>query len=142
MIFDKQPLVEMTSISAPVMVDGIAQKAHGGRLNAGALGTPSPTPPATQGLGGCTVRRVAPFMQVRCRPGFIAARKSCETPEIVASRIRRALPYVPVKDIIIAPDFGMKYLPRDIAFGKMRAMVDGAKIDRAEVGGSASPHLQ
>ena len=65
-----------------------------------------------------------------------------ETPEIVASRIRRALPYVPTKDIIIAPDCGMKYLPRDIAFGKMRAMVDGAKIVRGEAGGSASPHLQ
>ena len=56
-----------------------------------------------------------------------------ETPEIVASRIRRALPYVPGKDIIIAPDCGMKYLTRDIAFGKMRAMVEGAKIIRAEV---------
>jgi 5-methyltetrahydropteroyltriglutamate--homocysteine methyltransferase len=65
-----------------------------------------------------------------------------ETPEIVASRIRRALPYVPSKDIIIAPDCGMKYLPRNIAFGKMLAMVEGAKIVRAEVGGSASPHLQ
>jgi 5-methyltetrahydropteroyltriglutamate--homocysteine methyltransferase len=36
----------------------------------------------------------------------------------------------------------MKYLPRDIAFGKMRAMVDGAKIVRAEAGALASPHLQ
>jgi glutamate/tyrosine decarboxylase-like PLP-dependent enzyme len=62
-----------------------------------------------------------------------------ESPEIVASRIRRALPYVPAKDIIIAPDCGMKYLPRNIAFGKMQAMVEGAKIVRAEVGGSASP---
>jgi 5-methyltetrahydropteroyltriglutamate--homocysteine methyltransferase len=62
-----------------------------------------------------------------------------ETPEIVASRIRRA--YVPGKDIIIAPDCGMKYLTRDIAFGKMRAMVEGAKIIRAEVDGSTSPHL-
>ena len=65
-----------------------------------------------------------------------------ETPEIVASRIRRALPYVPARNIIIAPDCGMKYLPRDIAFGKMRAMVEGAKIVRAEVGGSASSHIQ
>jgi 5-methyltetrahydropteroyltriglutamate--homocysteine methyltransferase len=45
-------------------------------------------------------------------------------------------------EFIIAPDCGMKYLPRDIAFGKMRAMVDGAKIVRAEAGGLASPHLQ
>jgi 5-methyltetrahydropteroyltriglutamate--homocysteine methyltransferase len=65
-----------------------------------------------------------------------------ETPEIVASRIRRALPYVPAKNIIIAPDCGMKYLPRHVAFGKMRAMVEGAKIVRAEVGGSASSHFE
>ena len=65
-----------------------------------------------------------------------------ETPEIVASRIRRALPYVPGKDIIIAPDCGMKYLTGEIAFGKMRAMVEGAKIIRAEVDGSTTPHLQ
>jgi len=36
----------------------------------------------------------------------------------------------------------MKYLPRDIAFGKMRAMVEGVKIIRAEVDGSASSHIQ
>jgi 5-methyltetrahydropteroyltriglutamate--homocysteine methyltransferase len=64
-----------------------------------------------------------------------------ETPEMVASRIRRALPYVSAKNIVIAPDCGMKYLPRDIAFGKMRAMVEGAKIVRAEVEGSDT-HLQ
>jgi 5-methyltetrahydropteroyltriglutamate--homocysteine methyltransferase len=57
-----------------------------------------------------------------------------ETPEIVAARIRRALPYVRAEDVIVAPDCGMKYLPRDVAFGKMRAMVEGAKIMRAELG--------
>lgn len=57
-----------------------------------------------------------------------------ETPEIVAARIRRALPYVAPEDIVVAPDCGMKYLPREVAFGKMRAMVEGAKIVRAEVG--------
>jgi 5-methyltetrahydropteroyltriglutamate--homocysteine methyltransferase len=56
-----------------------------------------------------------------------------ETPEKVAERIRRALPYVPAERIVVAPDCGMKYLPRDIAFGKMKAMVDGAGIVRAEV---------
>ena len=56
-----------------------------------------------------------------------------ETPEIVATRIRRALPYVRAEDLIVAPDCGMKYLPRDAAFGKMRAMVAGAKIVRAEL---------
>ncbi len=60
-----------------------------------------------------------------------------ETPEKVAERIRRALPYVPVDRIVVAPDCGMKYLPRDVAFGKMRAMVEGAAIVRAEVAGKA-----
>ncbi len=55
-----------------------------------------------------------------------------ETPEIVAERIRRALPHVPAEKIVVAPDCGMKYLPRDIAFGKMRAMVEGAAIVRSE----------
>ena len=51
----------------------------------------------------------------------------------VAARIRRALPYVEPERIIVAPDCGLKYLPRDVAFGKMRAMVDGAAIVRAEL---------
>lgn len=53
-----------------------------------------------------------------------------ETPEIIAARIRRALPYVSVERLVIAPDCGMKYLPRDVAFGKLCAMVEGAKIVR------------
>src|SRR5499427_5662275 len=57
-----------------------------------------------------------------------------ETPETVAARIRRALPYVKAEDVIVAPDCGMKYLPREVAFGKMKAMVEGAKIMRAELG--------
>ena len=56
-----------------------------------------------------------------------------ETPETVAERIRRALPHVPAEKIIVAPDCGMKYLPRDVAFGKMKAMVDGAAIVRREL---------
>jgi 5-methyltetrahydropteroyltriglutamate--homocysteine methyltransferase len=58
-----------------------------------------------------------------------------ETPERVAERIRRALPHVRAEDLIVAPDCGMKYLPRDVAFGKMQAMVAGAEIMRAELGG-------
>jgi 5-methyltetrahydropteroyltriglutamate--homocysteine methyltransferase len=54
-----------------------------------------------------------------------------ESPETVAARIRRALPYARAEDIIVAPDCGMKYLPRDVAFGKMVAMVEGAKLARA-----------
>ena len=58
-----------------------------------------------------------------------------ETPETVAVRIRRALPHVDAGKVIVAPDCGLKYLPRDVAFGKMKAMVDGARIVRSEFGG-------
>jgi 5-methyltetrahydropteroyltriglutamate--homocysteine methyltransferase len=57
-----------------------------------------------------------------------------ETPETVADRIRRALPYIEPEKVIVAPDCGLKYLPRDVAFGKMKAMADGAKLVRAELG--------
>jgi 5-methyltetrahydropteroyltriglutamate--homocysteine methyltransferase len=57
-----------------------------------------------------------------------------ETPETVASRIRKALPHVPVERLVIAPDCGLKYLPRGVAFGKMKAMVEGAAIVRKELG--------
>jgi 5-methyltetrahydropteroyltriglutamate--homocysteine methyltransferase len=56
-----------------------------------------------------------------------------ETPETVADRIRRALPYVPAERIIVAPDCGLKYLPRDVAYGKMKAMADGAALLRREL---------
>jgi 5-methyltetrahydropteroyltriglutamate--homocysteine methyltransferase len=57
-----------------------------------------------------------------------------ETPAEVVARIKRALSFVRPEDVIIAPDCGMKYLPRDVAFGKMRAMVDAATILRKEFG--------
>ena len=53
-----------------------------------------------------------------------------ETPEVVAARIRRALPYVAAEKMVVAPDCGMKYLPREAAFGKMKAMVEGAALVR------------
>ena len=56
-----------------------------------------------------------------------------ETPETVAARIRRALPNVPPERIVVAPDCGLKYLPREVAFGKMQAMVAGAAIVRREL---------
>jgi 5-methyltetrahydropteroyltriglutamate--homocysteine methyltransferase len=56
-----------------------------------------------------------------------------ETPEQVAARIRRALPYVDAKNIVVAPDCGMKYLPREVADAKLRAMVEGARIVRTEL---------
>lgn len=58
-----------------------------------------------------------------------------ETPGVVAERIRRALPFVKADKIVVAPDCGLKYLPREVAFGKMKAMADGAKLVRAELGG-------
>jgi 5-methyltetrahydropteroyltriglutamate--homocysteine methyltransferase len=57
-----------------------------------------------------------------------------ESAETVASRVRRALKYVSPQNVIIAPDCGMKYLPREVAFGKMRAMVEAAQILRKEFG--------
>jgi len=59
-----------------------------------------------------------------------------ETPEKVAARIRRALPFVAPERVVVAPDCGMKYLPREAAFGKIKAMVEGAKLMRAELGRS------
>src|SRR5688572_22975173 len=56
-----------------------------------------------------------------------------ESAEMVAARIRRALPYVAPERIIVATDCGMKYLPRDVADGKMRAMVAGARLMREEL---------
>lgn len=56
-----------------------------------------------------------------------------ESPETVAERIRKGLAHHPAEKIIVAPDCGLKYLPRDVAFGKMKAMADGAAIVRAEI---------
>jgi 5-methyltetrahydropteroyltriglutamate--homocysteine methyltransferase len=55
-----------------------------------------------------------------------------ETPQKVLERARRALKHLKPEDVILAPDCGMKYLPRDVAFGKMKAMVEGAKLLRTE----------
>src|SRR5580692_1005449 len=58
-----------------------------------------------------------------------------ETPATVAERIRRALAHVPANRVVVAPDCGMKYLPRAVAFGKMRAMAEGAALVRREIAG-------
>lgn len=58
---------------------------------------------------------------------------NAETPQQVAARIRRALPYIDPRNVIVAPDCGMKYLPRDVADAKLRAMVEGARIVREEL---------
>jgi 5-methyltetrahydropteroyltriglutamate--homocysteine methyltransferase len=51
-----------------------------------------------------------------------------ETPEVVAGRIRSALTVVPPERLVVAPDCGMKYLPRELAFRKLEAMVAGARL--------------
>jgi 5-methyltetrahydropteroyltriglutamate--homocysteine methyltransferase len=60
------------------------------------------------------------------------ANAEVESPEQVAARIQRALPYVAPQDLIVAPDCGMKYLPREVAFGKLQSMVAGAQIVRRQ----------
>ena len=55
-----------------------------------------------------------------------------ESPAVVADRIRRALPYVSADRLIVAPDCGMKYLAREVAFAKLAAMVEGAALLRAD----------
>ena len=57
-----------------------------------------------------------------------------ETAEVVADRIRHALAVVPPERLVVAPDCGMKYLPRELAFRKLRAMVEGAELVRLELG--------
>ena len=56
-----------------------------------------------------------------------------ETAETVAARIRAALQYLPPERLIVAPDCGIKYLPRETAFGKLKAMSEGAAIVRREL---------
>jgi 5-methyltetrahydropteroyltriglutamate--homocysteine methyltransferase len=57
-----------------------------------------------------------------------------ETADTVIDRVRRALPYVPADRLVLAPDCGMKYLPRDAAFGKLSAMTAAADQLRSELG--------
>jgi 5-methyltetrahydropteroyltriglutamate--homocysteine methyltransferase len=58
-----------------------------------------------------------------------------ETAHVVAQRVRRVLPLVDPRRIVLAPDCGMKYLPRESAEGKLRAMTEAATLLRAELGG-------
>ncbi len=84
----------------------------------------------------CAVLRELPSKTIML--GVIdLADPAVETPETVAERIRRALPYVPAERLVVAPDCGMKYLSRETAFGKLRAMVEGARIVRSEIAARA-----
>jgi len=58
-----------------------------------------------------------------------------ETSEVVANRITSALTHISPERLVVAPDCGMKYLPREVAYGKLCALVEGAKTVRAAVGG-------
>ena len=54
--------------------------------------------------------------------------KTVETPEVVAGRIEAALEYIPAERLVVAPDCGMKYLARVVAFGKLSSMVKGRDL--------------
>ncbi len=58
-----------------------------------------------------------------------------ETPETIVGRVKRALPFVAKEEVILAPDCGMKYLPREVADGKLKAMVEAARRLRQDHGG-------
>ncbi len=58
-----------------------------------------------------------------------------ETPETVAGRIRAALEFLPAERMVVAPDCGMKYLPREVAFAKLANMVRGRDLVRADLAG-------
>ena len=57
-----------------------------------------------------------------------------ETPQLVAERIRAGLKHVPAERLVVAPDCGMKYLPREVAFSKLLSLVEGTKMVRGEIG--------
>ncbi|OGA70244.1 MAG: 5-methyltetrahydropteroyltriglutamate--homocysteine methyltransferase [Betaproteobacteria bacterium RIFCSPLOWO2_12_FULL_65_14] len=56
-----------------------------------------------------------------------------ETPQTVAERIRAGLKHVPADRLVVAPDCGVKYLPRDVAFRKLKALSEGAALVRREL---------
>ena len=58
-----------------------------------------------------------------------------ETPQAVAERIRAGLKVVAPEQLVLAPDCGMKYLTREVAFGKLKALADGAALVRRELKG-------
>ncbi len=82
-------------------------------------------------------RLVATIHESTCTPGSLSRMKSSarrvEPAELVASRIRRALEYVPADRLMINPDCGLRHLAPEVAREKLRAMVAGAALVRQEV---------
>jgi 5-methyltetrahydropteroyltriglutamate--homocysteine methyltransferase len=79
----------------------------------------------------CAVLESLPGKQILVGALDLSSRE-VESAETVADRVRRALRYVKAENVILAPDCGMKYLPREVAFGKLQALVAGAEILRRE----------
>jgi 5-methyltetrahydropteroyltriglutamate--homocysteine methyltransferase len=78
----------------------------------------------------CSILRALPSQTVILGVVDLSTRE-IETPELVAKRIQTALEYVAPERIVVAPDCGLKYLPRQVAFDKMCAMARGAALARA-----------
>jgi 5-methyltetrahydropteroyltriglutamate--homocysteine methyltransferase len=106
--------------------------------------------PFLEPLAGCTVSQVSiESAQPDLDPGVLRGLgdklvvlgvldlgdPEVESADVVAERVRRALEVVPAERLVLAPDCGMKYLPRDRALGKLRALVEGAAVVRRELGG-------
>ena len=60
------------------------------------------------------------------------ADQAVETPQVVVDRVKRALEFIPPEAVILAPDCGMKFLPRESAFGKLQSMAEAARMLRKE----------
>jgi 5-methyltetrahydropteroyltriglutamate--homocysteine methyltransferase len=82
----------------------------------------------------CSILRALPDKQILLGVLDLSTAR-VETPKVVMDRVRRALKHCDAERILLAPDCGMKYLPRDAAFGKLRAMSEAARRLRAELGG-------
>jgi 5-methyltetrahydropteroyltriglutamate--homocysteine methyltransferase len=98
-------------------------------------------------LAGCSCRQVSietaqskldcsvlsPLEDKKIMVGVIdLSDMAVETPQTVVERAKRALRHMQPQNMILAPDCGMKYLPREVADGKMKALVEGAELLRAE----------
>jgi 5-methyltetrahydropteroyltriglutamate--homocysteine methyltransferase len=83
----------------------------------------------------CSVLRQLPNKEILLGVLDLSTQK-VETVEEVKTRVKRALEYCDARRIILAPDCGMKYLPREVAFGKLQSMVSAARRLREKYGAS------